>query len=203
MLNETLPEGLMQALLLPLINELLPVVGDDQDAAWEAAEAATMSFNPHTVNEFRLAVGVALYNILGNRLTAEASKPGLTPSCTIRMHRCALYYIREADKAERRLEKLQAARTQEAEAEAEAETTRPETAATATEAPTAIEAPPAEAPTAAVPNAKPRQSTAADIPAYKRLKQERRLARQRERDERLKVLAEAHGSQDQKLPLAA
>ena len=199
MLNETLPEGLMQALLLPLINELLPVVGDDQDAAWEAAEAATMSFNPHTVNEFRLAVGVALYNILGNRLTAEASKPGLTPSCTIRMHRCALYYIREADKAERRLEKLQATRTQEA----EAEITRPETAATATEAPTAIEAPTAEAPTAEVPTAKPRQSTAADIPAYKRLKQERRLARQRERDKRLKVLAEAHGSQDQKLPLAA
>jgi hypothetical protein len=194
MLNGNLPEGLMQAILLPLINELLPIVGNDQDAAWEAAEAATLSFNPRTVNEFRLAVGVALYNILGNRLTAEASKPGLTPACSIRMHRCALYYIREADKTERRLEKRQAARPEEP----EAETIQPEPVAAPVEATTTVDAANTEAPAP-----KAAQASADTIPAYKQLKQERRLAKQRERDARLKAQAEAHRPQDPDLPLAA
>jgi hypothetical protein len=179
MQDDDIPEGLMQAILLPLIEELLPVVGNDKDRAWQSAEAATMSFNPQTLIEFRLAVRVALFNIQANKLTAGANAPSLTPSCAIRMRLCALSYAREADKAERRLEKLQAVRMEEEKQqpdpeglEAEIPRTEPPEKATS----------PATSPATA--------QAATPIPAYKQLKQERRLAKQRERAAR-KALAEA------------
>jgi hypothetical protein len=170
MQDDNVPQGLMQLLLLPLIQELLPIVGNDKDAAWESAEAATMSFNPEGVIEFRLAVRVALFNIQANKLTADANAPGLTPSCAIRVRQCALSYAREADKAERRLEKLQAARVKE-DQQPEPETTEAEQAA-------------------GEPAPQAQEAAAATIPAYKLLKQERRLAKQREREAR-KALAAA------------
>ena len=173
MQDDDLPQSLMQALLLPLIDELSPIVGHDKDAAWEAAEAATMSLNPQSVLEFRLAVRVALFNILANRLTFEANATSLTPACSIRMRQCALSYAREADKAERRLEKKQAARMEVAEPEPKAPPAEP-TPVAATEEPVS-QAPKAEA----------------VVPAYKRLKQERRLAKQSAKDARLKAQAEA------------
>jgi hypothetical protein len=175
MQDDDLPQGLMQAILLPLINELLPIVGNDKDVAWESAEAATMSLNPQSPIEFRLAVRIALFNIQANRLTAEANAPALTPACAIRMRLCALSYAREADKAERRLEKLQTARIKEQEQQPEPASPEAEPAITPTEQTTT----------------QAQQSPAADVPAYKRLKQERRLAKQRDRDARLKALAEA------------
>ncbi len=175
MQDADIPQGLMQAILLPLINELLPIVGNDKDAAWESAEAATMSLNPQNPIEFRLAVRVALFNIQANRLTAEANAPGLTPTCAIRMSLCALSYAREADKAERRLEKLQATRMKEQKQQHAPETTAAEPAATP--APAHAEQ--------TTPRAQPNLRT------YKQLKQELRLAKQRERDARLKAQAEA------------
>lgn len=200
MQDDDLPEGLMQLLLLPLIEELLPVVGSDRDRAWQSAETATMSFNPRTLIEFRLAVRVALFNIQANKLTAEANAPGLTPSCAIRMRLCALSYAREADKAERRLEKLQAAHVKEEKQQPGPEV--PKAEIPQVDAPPA-EIPPAENPPAEVPSAEPSekataQAVAAPIPAYKLLKQERRLAKQRERAARM-ALAEAL-AQDSDLP---
>jgi hypothetical protein len=217
LLTDDVPKGFIRALLVPLIDELLSFTDNDEDAAWEAAEAATMSLNPRTVNEFRLAARVALFNILGNRLTVAANAPNLTPACSIRMRHCALSYVREADKTERRLEKLQAdqpAGKPLVEAEtAQATTiaaTQTEPAATPAEAPaTRTEAitTPAEAPsTQAEPTATPAepataQVLAAPIPAYKLLKQQRRLAKQQARNARLK--AQADKAQDPNLPQAA
>ena len=174
-MDDDIPEDLMQIILQPLIDELLPLVGNDKDRARDAAEAAAHSFDPKTGNEFRLAVRVALHNILGNRLTSDASGPDLTPACAVRMHRCALAYIREADKAERRLYQLQAERSKE---DRRPERQEPEPA----------------------PEDPPSQSQeSSPIPAYKRLKQERRLARQREREAR-KALVEAWAADDPGLP---
>jgi hypothetical protein len=185
-----LPEGLLQALLLPLIDEFLSILGNDKDAAWEAAEAAVMSFNPETTNEFLLAARVAHYNILGNRLSASASASGLTPACAIRMHRCALAYIKEADKAEICLRQLQADRmaTETQQPTTQQPTTHePIPEPTKKPAPESVSAPAGEpAPHTARPQP--------EIPAYKRLKLERRLARQHARNARL-------GTPD--LPLAA
>jgi hypothetical protein len=188
-----LPKALMQRLLQPLVQEMLPIVGNDQDAAWESAEAATMCFNPGNVLEFRLALRIALFNIQANRFTAEASTPSLTPACAIRVARCGLSYAKEADKAESRLEKLQAARREEQTQPPEAALPQPEPAITPAQdiVPQASIAPAATTP-------------AAPIPAYKRLKQERRLAKQRDKDARLQArAARSGGNQSPGLPLAA
>ena len=200
MQDDDIPEGLMQIILLPLIGELLPVVGNDQDRAWQSAEAATMSFNPQTLIEFRLAVRVALFNIQANKLTAEANAPSLTPSCAIRMRLCALSYAREADKAERRLETLQAARVEEEKQQFGPET--PEAEPLEAEIPEA-ETFQAETFQAETPRAEPEPSrkATAPVPAYKLLKQERRLAKQRERAAR-KALAEALSRDSDLLPTA-
>jgi hypothetical protein len=193
MQEHTLPKGLLQRLLQPLVQEMLPIVGNDQDAAWESAEAATMCFNPQNVLEFRLALRIALFNIQANRFTAEASTPSLAPACAIRMARCALSYAKEADKAETKLEKLQVARREELTQPPETALRQPEPAIT----PARDIVPQAStAPTATTP--------AAPIPAYKRLKQERRLVKQRDREARLQAQAAlAAGNQNPDLPLAA
>jgi hypothetical protein len=106
-MQDDLPQALLQILALPLTKLLRPLSGDDKNAAWDNAIAATSSFSPGNANEFRLAVRIAILNIQANELAVEASAPGLPPALSIRMRQCALSYIREADKAERRLEKLQ------------------------------------------------------------------------------------------------
>jgi hypothetical protein len=137
---------------------------------------------------------------MGNRLTAEAGKPGLTPACSIRMHRCALAYIQEADKAERHLEKLQAERGKEQtwqpgpDSAPKSVQARPDTPSAKDTA-----ARPEAAATPAATTTSPPQPA---IPAYKLLKQQRRLAKQQARAARLAAAAEKP-VQAPDIPLAA
>jgi hypothetical protein len=106
-MQDDLPQLLLQNLLLPLTELFLPLSGNNKDVAWDNATDATTSFDPRTPNEFRLATRIVIFNIRANQLTAQSADPSLPPAVAIRMSQCALSYIREADKAERRLEKLQ------------------------------------------------------------------------------------------------
>ena len=154
---------IMQTLLQPLVNLLLPAARDNQNAAWDAAVAATSSYSPTNLNEFQLAASIVLFNVQANHLIGEANTPGMPLNTAIRMRQCALSYVREANKAERRLEQLQASRPQEE----------------------------ADPPLAAQQTEDPVPSTAENptIPDWKRRKQERRLAKQQARDARMQSQA--------------
>jgi hypothetical protein len=193
-MQDDLPQSLLQALLLPLMKLLLPFTDDDKDAAWDAAVAATSSFAPQTIDEFRLAARIAVHNIRANQCAAKAAEPRLPPSESIRLSQCGLSYIRDADKAERRLEKLQAARLKEEQAQAEFE----QIPAPADDI--IAQAEPSATALAERPKAEDPVPPTTDVPAYKRLKQLRRLAKQEERDARTQ--AQTHGPAPD-LPIAA
>jgi hypothetical protein len=171
-MHDDMPHLLLQNLLLPLMELLLPMSNDNQDTAWDSAIAAANSLNPTTVDEFRLAVRVSVSSIRANQCAARSMADGITPSLSIRTAQCGLAYARDADRAERQLEKLQAARLKAEQAppepiQAEKPSAPPEDMET-----------PAEQP-AARPTAAPPQ-----LPTYKLLKQLRRAEKEREKTAR-------------------
>jgi hypothetical protein len=181
-MHNDIPQKLLQALLRPLMTLLLPFSNDDKDAAWDDAIAATTSFEPRTILEFRLAARIAVHSIRANQCAAKAAEPRLPVSEAIRLSQCGLSYTRDADKAERQLEKLQAARLKEEQAQPETEEipTPDQDIIDQAEPPATAQL---EQPTAAQ---DPIPQTAT-IPAYKLLKQLRRQAKQEERDARMQA----------------
>ena len=196
-MHDDLPQNLLQALLLPLMTLLLPFTNNDKDAAWDSAIAATSSFEPKTISEFRLAARIAVHNIRANQCAAKAAEPRLPTSEAIRLSQCGLSYIRDADKAERQLEKLQAARLKEEEAQPEAEQIPTPAEDITVQAEPPATAQPEQPATPAAEDSVPPTAT---VPAYKRLKQLRRRAKQEERDARMRARTQGPAPD---LPVAA
>ena len=218
-MQHDLPQLLLQKLLLPLTELFLPLSGNNTDAAWDNATDATTSFDPRTPNEFRLATRIAIVNIRANQLAAQSADPSLPPAVAIRMSQCALSYMREADKAERRLEKLQteglkeekaqpaskASQAEQPAAPAEETATQTEPPATLAKEATAQAEQPAAQSEETLPQTEPSAAQAkasvlskTDVPAYKRLKQLRRQQKQRDREARTQAKV-----QGPDLPIAA
>jgi outer membrane biosynthesis protein TonB len=99
--------------LYPLVLLMLPAAQDDHDAAWIAARDTILLHDPQSEAEFRLACRLAVFSIQATHAAAQASAANLSPADSIRLRSAATTLAREADKAERQLEKRQQARPQE------------------------------------------------------------------------------------------
>jgi hypothetical protein len=107
-----LPDSLIETLILPLTALLLAASGNDNATAKANALKLIEVHDPTTVIELRLAVRIELFNIRANQTASEAGTRDLSPEIATRVTAGAISLTREADKAERRLEKLKTARPQ-------------------------------------------------------------------------------------------
>ena len=178
-----LPDSLIETLILPLIELFLAVTGGDKATAKANALKLVEVHDPKTVIELRLAVRIELFNILANQAISQACPPDLPPLVAVRLMTGGLSLIREADKAERRLEKLKAERPQ-AQEEPQHQATMPE--------PGPDDESPSRNPATVAEEIKQitAHAEANGIPfvkAYKQRKMEQRLARREEREARLQA----------------
>ena len=104
----------MAAAPLPFRGSVTQVEDREANDATAKANALKLieAHDPKTVIELRLAVRIELFNISANQTISRACPSDLPPLIATRVTTGALSLIREADKAERRLEKLKAARPQ-------------------------------------------------------------------------------------------
>ena len=177
-----IPELLLKTLLRPLMGLLFEVSDEDPKAAFENALEAISVFNPHTPVELRLAVRVCIFNILGNQACAQAGMQDLPVDRSIRLHQGAITLVREADKAEARLEKLQ---TMRAEGQKQPEPEEVEEL-------TATESPKVEKAMDLLDETKAIAGQAAILgvtwpQAYKQRKLEKQLAKRRDREARMQA----------------
>jgi hypothetical protein len=105
-----LPTAFLDILILPLANMLMDASGKDGQTAMNNAMAAIKAFHAVNEAEIRLAIRIATFSIQANIALAQANMPNLPLQVVVRLRQGAVTLIREADKAERRLEKLQDAR---------------------------------------------------------------------------------------------
>jgi hypothetical protein len=157
-----IPQALLKVLIQPLAALLFDASDNDVKVAWENAIASVKLYAPKSETEVRLAIRTLILNIQANQAAAQASDPSTPAPQAIRTRSGAVSLIREADKAERRLNQLRAARRKAPEQ--------------------ATQAPKPE------PQPQPEQ-TAPDNQAYRQRILEKKLAKREERDARLAAMA--------------
>lgn len=86
---------------------LLDACGGDEAKATEAASQAVATLQPRNGNEFRLAARVVALNLHASHALAKAGRADTPEPQAARQRSAALAFIKEADKAERRLQLLQ------------------------------------------------------------------------------------------------
>jgi hypothetical protein len=114
-----LPEALLQTILHQIALLLLAGAGGDMDAARVAAAATLSTYAPRTEAELRLAARVVSCSLQAGEALGQAAHPEMPLARVLRLRSGAVSLHREADKAERRLEKLRSAQPLEAPSEAE------------------------------------------------------------------------------------
>lgn len=164
-----IPQALLKILIQPLAALLFDASDGDMKTAWDNAIASVKLYAPKSETEIRLAIRTLMFNIQANQAAAQASDPSTPAPAAIRIRGGAVALIREADKAERRLNELRAARRK-----------APEQATNqqATQAPKPEPQPQPE-PEQPVP----------DNQAYRQRILEKKLAKREERDARLAAMA--------------
>src|SRR6185437_14488857 len=98
---------------------LLQGAGGDMEAAHRAAAAALSAYDPRTEAELRLAARVISFSLQSLEALGQAADPEMPLTRVLRLRTGAVSLSREAEKAERRLEKLREARLQGLPEEAE------------------------------------------------------------------------------------
>jgi hypothetical protein len=182
-----LPEAFLDMLIHPLANMLLQTSQPrDSSTAVKNALDVVRAFNANSEAEIRLAIRIAMFSIQANIALAQADMPDLPLSVVIRLRQGAVTLTREADKAERWLHKLQAARRK-----GEAPPAKP---------PQQPEKPSVERAQALIQDIEAVEAMveAEGIPAnqaYRLRNREKRRARQQEREARLRALRLAEQDQ--------
>ena len=124
------PEAFLQTILHQNALLLLEGAGGDMDAARHAAAATLSAYDPQTEAELRLAARIISFSLQAGEALAQAADPEMPLTRVLRLRTGAVSLGREAEKAERRLEKLRDARlhgvTEEAEPLPEPEAPRTE-----------------------------------------------------------------------------
>jgi hypothetical protein len=105
-----LPEAFLQTVVHQIALLLLRGAGGDLKAAQLAAQQTINAYNPRTEAEFRLAACVISFGLQSLEALAQAADPDLPLLRAIRLRSGAVSLAREAHKAERQLERLQADR---------------------------------------------------------------------------------------------
>ncbi len=86
--------------------------GGDVDAARHADAATLSAYDPQTEAELRLAAWIISFSLQSGEALAQAVDPDMAQPRVLRLRTGAVSLSREAEKAERRLEKLREARRQ-------------------------------------------------------------------------------------------
>jgi hypothetical protein len=105
-----LPEAFLQTILHQIALLLLEGAGGDMEAARQAAALTLGSYDPRTETELRLAARVISFSLQAGEALAQAADPEMPLNRVLRLRTGAVSLTREAEKAERRLEKLREAR---------------------------------------------------------------------------------------------
>ncbi len=107
-----LPEPFLQTILHQIALLLLEGAGGDMEAARHAAAATLSTYDPQTEAELRLAARIVGFSLQAGEALAQAADPEMKLTHVLRLRTGAVSLSREAEKAERRLEKLREARQQ-------------------------------------------------------------------------------------------
>jgi hypothetical protein len=107
-----LPHALVRTILHQIAVLLLRGAGGDMEAARQAAAVTVGVHMPQTEQELRLAARIVGFSLQAGEALAQAANPELPLTRVIRLRTGAVSLTREAEKAERRLEKLREARLQ-------------------------------------------------------------------------------------------
>jgi hypothetical protein len=107
-----LPDALFQTILHQVGLLLLRGAGGDMQAARQAASDILRGHLPQTEQELRLATRIVAFTLQAGEALAQAANSDLPLTRVIRLRTGAVSLTREAEKAERRLEKLREARLQ-------------------------------------------------------------------------------------------
>ncbi len=114
-----LPEAFLQTILHQIAQLLLEGAGGDMDTARHAAAATLSAYDPQTEAELRLAARIIGFSLQAGEALAQAADPDMPLTRVLRLRTGAVSLSREAEKAERRLEKLRNDRAQDGVDEAE------------------------------------------------------------------------------------
>src|SRR6185437_3240949 len=101
-----LPEALLKTILHQITILLLDGAGGNMEAAWSAAASTLRAYDPQTEQELRLAARVLSFSLQACEALAQAADPAMPLTRILRLRTGAVSLSREAEKAERRLEKL-------------------------------------------------------------------------------------------------
>ncbi|HEY8288887.1 MAG TPA: hypothetical protein VIG49_06435 [Acetobacteraceae bacterium] len=101
-----LPKALLMTVVQQIAILLLPGANGDMDAATDAAMQTLMGYHPETEAEFRLAARSIACSLQALEALAQAVNPELPLLRVLRLRSGAVSLNREAEKADRRLEKL-------------------------------------------------------------------------------------------------
>jgi len=108
-----LPEAFLQTILHQIALLLLPGAGGDMEAARQAAAVTLSAYDPRTEAELRLAARIVSFSLQSLEALAQAADREMPLTRVLRLRTGAVSLSREAEKAERRLEKLREGRAAE------------------------------------------------------------------------------------------
>ncbi len=108
-----LPEAFLQTILHQVALLLLQGAGGDMEVARHAAAGTLSAYDPRTEAELRLAARIISFSLQAGEALAQAADPEMPLTRVLRLRTGAVSLSREAEKAERRLEKLREARQQD------------------------------------------------------------------------------------------
>jgi hypothetical protein len=106
----SIPQALIQTVLIQVVPLLLPGTDGDIAAARESAIDTIFAYNPQTADEFILAAKIVTFNLKSFETIRIAASPDLAIARMLRLESSAASLSREAAKAERQLTQRQKAR---------------------------------------------------------------------------------------------
>jgi hypothetical protein len=125
-LAKTLPAAILETVLTHLAGLFLTGAAGDMTAAREAASQMLAAYHPSTEDELHLAANIVSFSFQALEALGQAATPGIPLTRILRLRGSAVSLSRESHKAQRRLDKLQAARRAGIPAATQPEPTQPE-----------------------------------------------------------------------------
>jgi hypothetical protein len=125
-LAKTLPVAILETVVTHLAALFLAGAEGNMTAARQAAAQMLAAYDPQAQDELRLAANIVSFSFQALEALGQAATPDMPLTRKLRLRGSAVSLSRESHKAQRRLDKLQAARRQGIPAETQPEPAQPE-----------------------------------------------------------------------------
>ena len=109
-LAKTLPDAILETVVTRIAPLFLAGSAGDMTAARQAAAQMLSAYHPETEDELRLAANIVSFSFQALEALGQAATPVMPLTRILRLRGSAVSLSRESHKAQRRLDKLQAAR---------------------------------------------------------------------------------------------